>query len=1158
MEFVHLHNHTHFSLLDAAATVDELLKCAQADNQKALALTDHGVMFGCLSFYKKAKDYGVKPILGMEAYMANGSRLDKSARTEKKKNYFHLLLLAKNHTGYKNLMKLTSIAHIDGMYYKPRIDFELLQSHSEGLICTSACLGGVVASHLLSNDYQLAKKTALEYKELFGDDFYLEIQDHKLSGDKIVLEQVPILAKELGIKLVATNDIHYIKKEHAVAHNVLLNIRDATAANSGTFNLQQLRYGTPEYYFRSQKEMIELFKDFPEAIESTVEIADKCDLKLDLKSNFMPVFPIPITSKSTTLDEYLRELSYEGMHRKIAHITPEITDRIDFELSVIKNMGFPGYFLIVADFIKAGRDMGVRVGPGRGSAAGSLVAYCLDITNINPLEFDLLFERFLNPDRVSMPDIDIDFADDKREMVIEYVKQKYGENAVAMIITYGKLSSKAVLTDVARVIGYPQNKVKEITKKIPVKFGKVFSVKDAIEIPELRWVKESDDPKVKELLEYSMLLENKNRSVGTHAAGVVIAPGDITDYVPLYKPSKVKEDSSIQVATQYDGKDLESAGLLKMDFLGLRTLSIIENSLTMIKNNHDIDIDIDAIDFTDKKTYDMMSDGNTQAVFQFESPGMQEYLRQLKPQNLEEITAMNALYRPGPMSNIPDFIDRKFGRKPVEYLHPIMSKSLQNTYGIIVYQEQVMRLVQDIAGFTLAQADELRRAMGKKNKEIMEKMMPKFIEGAAIHNISKKLAEEIYDLIYKFADYGFNKSHSVAYSYLAFQTAWLKTHYPSEFLAANMTAELNDQAKIVALIDEGKKFNINVLPPDVNKSMAHFVAFDKVIFFGMAGIKNVGVPAVESIVKARIEKPFTSLFDFCARVDTRLVNKRALEALVCSGAFDNLKNGHRAALFASIENAIDYAKRINEVDSAESLFGGFSEVDIAEPSLYEIEEWTDKERLEKEKEYLNFYISGHPLERYKPHAYSFSTFTSDVSYILENNIDDGRFCGLVTNVRTRIDGKQNTIAFVQVEDFRGKIECIFWSDAFSKYQSLLVEDVVLVFSGKISVDEDSSQIKMVVREVMSIEDSVKKLGKGYKIWIDLENPEQEVQLEKVYNQLWDSNVSDTRIIYYVYDNSRGIKKTYFSDNSKIKFDDANCYKLMKVLGADKIQFLLNY
>ncbi len=1079
--FVHLHNHTYFSLLDAAASPEQLISAAVADGQKALAITDHGVMFGCFEFYRKAKKAGIKPIIGVEAYLAvrkhtDRERIDTSGT---QRNYYHLVLLAKNQQGYRNLMKLTSIGHSRGFYYKPRIDFDLLRQHHEGLIATSACLAGPINAPLLAGDVELAKKNAITLKEIFGSDFYVELQDHGLPQDRIVLDQAPRLARELGIKLVVTNDAHYVVKDHAVAHNVLLHItRDASFGKESGFDVKRdLRYRVPEMYLKTQDEMKSLFKEYPEGIESTVEIAEKIDLDIPTQLQ-MPQFPIPEDSDATTLEDYLEELTLLGLQDRYQVLTSEILDRVHFELSVIKRMGYAGYFLIVQDFIRAARSMGVRVGPGRGSAAGSLVAYALRITDIDPLKYDLLFERFLNPDRVSMPDIDVDFSDDKRDRVIEYVKKKYGAESVAQIITFGTLSSRAVLKDVGRVLGVDLSTINAITEKIPVVLGKVAPLAEALELPELRWVKNSDDQRIKDLIQYSLVLEGTARNSSLHAAGVVIAPGPISDYVPVYQTPQTEP------ATQYNMKDLEEAGLLKMDFLGLRTLSIIDNTLEQVRQRTGEVIDLDAIPFDDPDVYAMFGRGQTTAVFQFESEPMQDAMRKLQPKALDDLIAMNALYRPGPMDNIPDFIERRHGRKTIEYLHPLMEPILNKTYGVIVYQEQVMQLVQTLAGFTLAQADLMRRAMGKKDEKLMAEQRVKFVEGARAHTgIETSLAGQIFDLIQKFAQYGFNKSHSAAYAYLAYQTAWLKTHYPAEFLAANMTAELGDQAKIVALIDEARRYGITVMPPDINRSQATFVADGTMIYFGMAAIKGVGVSAVDAIVKARAQAPFQSIFDFAARVDSGVVNKRVLEALVCAGAFDAMQNGHRAQLYAAIETALEYARKVHAggQEHMDSLFGDAEILKPIEPTLPPVEPWPERERLHRERECLNFYVSGHPLQAHAVAVNSFSTINL-AKPDPEKNGKTARLCGLVTDVRTRLDKRENTIAFVRVEQYTGSCECVFWSDAYQKYQGLLKPDAVLVFVGK--VETSGPNVKLMVDEVLTLEMASERLAHGYVVRID--------------------------------------------------------------------------
>jgi DNA polymerase III subunit alpha len=1097
MSFVHLHNHTHYSLLDAAASPQTLIDAAKADGQTALAITDHGVMFGCFEFYKKAKKAGIKPILGCEVYLAVKRHTDREKVVDagKKRNYYHLVLLAKNETGYRNLIKLTTIGHTDGFYYKPRIDMDLLRQYHEGLIATSACLAGPINAPMLAGDEATARNNAIALKEIFGDDFYIELQDHGLPEDKHVMEFAPRLARELGIKLVVSNDAHYVSKDHAVAHNVLLHISKDASFDRSQFDVKtNLRYRVPEMYLKTQQQMKELFKDFPEAIDSTLEIAEKVDVTIPTALQ-MPQFPIPPDSDATTLEDYLEELTMRGLEERYSVLTSEILDRISFELNVIKRMGYAGYFLIVADFIQAARDMGVRVGPGRGSAAGSLVAFALKITNIDPLKYDLLFERFLNPDRVSMPDIDVDFSDDKRNRVIDYVKQKYGADSVAQIITFGTLSSRAVLKDVGRVLGIDLATINSITDKIPVVLGRVHSIAEAIEIPELRWIKTTDDQRIKDLIEYAQVLEGFARNSSLHAAGVVIAPGPISDFVPVYKTP------TTEPATQYNMKDLEEAGLLKMDFLGLRTLSIIDSTLEQVKRNHGVDIDLDEIDFSDPATYELFCKGHTQAIFQFESDPMQKAMRELRPSTLEDLIAMNALYRPGPMDNIPEFIERKQGRKPITYLHPLMEPILERTYGVIVYQEQVMQLVQTLAGFTLAQSDVMRRAMGKKDEKSMAEQRSKFIDGAkSSAGIEKELATEIFDLIQKFASYGFNKSHSAAYAYLAFQTGWLKAHYPAEFLAANMTAELNDQAKIVALIDEAKRYGITVQPPDVNRSMATFIAEGRTIYFGMAGIKGVGVGAVEAIVEARSDGAFVSYYDFAARVEKKVLNRRLMESLVCAGAFDCLGHGHRAQLFEAIDTALHYGSQVQD-DALSSSGGLFGSEDIErpkEPALPRTAEWPDGERLRREREVLSFYISGHPLQEYALAVNSFSTINLSRPDP-EMSGKPGRVCGMIGEIRTRLDRRENTIAFVKLEQFHSSTELIFWSEKYKQYAEQIKVGAVVVAAGKCEVSGEA--IKITVDDLLTIEQAEKKFARGYVLRIDPEKvqPEQLADLKSRCN-----------------------------------------------------------
>ncbi len=1075
-DFIHLHNHSHYSLLDAACTVDDLIAASVENNMPAFALTDHGVMYGAVEFYKKARKAGIKPIIGNEMYMVTrGSRFDRNAAEThpegKRHGYNHLVLLAKNEVGYHNLLKLTTFGHTEGFYYKPRIDWELLRRHSEGLIALTACAGGVVSTYLAVGDYDAARDVASQLKDIFGDDVYLEIQNHGLEREATIREGMPRLAADLGMKLIATNDIHYVDRNHSVAHNVYLHIADVREAE----DIQRLRYETREYYYKSEQEMLALFKDYPQAIESTVEVMEKIDFDLELGVNHMPEFPIPETVGVGSLDEYMQQLAYEGAERRYKTLTPEIRDRLEFEMSVITKMGYAGYFLITQDFINAAKDRGIRVGPGRGSAAGSIVAYALGITNVDPLRYDLLFERFLNPDRISMPDIDVDFQDDRREEVINYTREKYGNDSVAQIITFGKLSARAVIKDVGRVLGIPLNVVESITKQIPVKMGKVQPLRYAFglkkdesgkwsPIKELDWVRKSDDPKIQQLVEYSVILEGLNRNVGMHAAGVVIAPSDTSNYVPLYK------SPNTEIMTMYNMGDLEEAGLLKMDFLGLITLSVIDRALRLVKQTRGIDIDIDKIPLDDEKTFEMIGEGHTVGVFQFESSGMREWLTKLKPRSIDDLAAMNALYRPGPMDFIEEFIDRKFGRKPIEYLHPSMEAILKPTYGIIVFQEQVMQLASSVAGFTLAQSDLMRRAMGKKKADVMAQQRVAFVNGAQERGISKKVATAIFDMIDKFANYGFNKSHSVAYSILAYQTAWLKANHTPEFMAALMTAEMTKTDKVVGLIDECRKLGIEVLPPDVNESFVDFSVAENRIRFGLAAIKNVGVGAVESIVEARGQGDrFSTLFDFTERVNNRSVNKKTMESLVLAGAADSL-GGNRAELFSAIESAIAYGvQKQQEIENGQSsLFDDLADPHLSaatQPALPPLPDWSDAEKLAREKSVLGFYVSGHPLEPWRLEVEAISRVHLGE---FDPDIDGSviRTCGIIAALRTKIDKRGRTMAFLTLEDFTGKAECLVFADAYERSAPHIVPDRPVVMTGKAEVSGDA--LRIVAEEITDI------------------------------------------------------------------------------------------
>ena len=883
-EFTHLHVHTQYSILDGAANIDKLIAKAKGSGMKALAITDHGNMFGALKFFIAAKQAGIKPIIGCEAYVARTSRLEH--KTKKDRSGHHLILLAKNKTGYSNLSRLTSLGYLEGFYYKPRIDKEILEKYSEGLICSTACLGGEVPAALMNGNEDAAEEAIGWFKRVFGEDFYLELQDHGRPEQAAVNEAMIRLAEKHRIKLIATNDVHYIEKEDFEAHKILISLNTGKELE----NEEGLSY-TGEEYLKTPEEMAALFGDVPEALENTGEITAKIEDYDIFRSVILPHFPLPEGFDSE--DDYLRHLSFAGAEKLYGEITPGIRERLDFELEVIKNMGFPGYFLIVQDFINKAREMGVTVGPGRGSAAGSAVAYCTGITNIDPIRYNLLFERFLNPERVTMPDIDVDFDDEGRDRVLKYVVEKYGENRVAQIITFGTMAARMAIRDVGRVLKLPLPDTDRLAKLVPEKPG--ISLRKAFrDVNELADIKSNGPELEKKTLIFAETLEGSARHTGTHACGVIIGSDDLINHVPL----STARDSILPV-TQYEGKLVESVGMLKMDFLGLKTLSIIRTALENIRKRHDVEIDIDNLPLDDQKTFELYQRGDTVGTFQFESEGMRSYLKELKPTNIEDLIAMNALYRPGPMEFIPTYIARKHGREKTIYPHPLLEEILKPTFGIMVYQEQIMQTARIMGGFTLGKADLLRRAMGKKKKEIMEQQRALFVEGAGKKGIDKKKAGEIFTIMMEFANYGFNRSHSAAYSMIAYQTAYLKAHYPAEYMAAVLTHNLHDIKKITSFTEESKRRGIPVLGPDINESDLNFtVNARSEIRFGLAAVKNVGESAVKNIISEReANGPFRSIFDFAQRVNLRMVNKRSFEALAMSGAFDGFENTHRAQYF---------------------------------------------------------------------------------------------------------------------------------------------------------------------------------------------------------------------------------------------------------------------
>ena len=1069
-EFVHLHNHSDYSLLDGAQRIDQLVGTIDELNMDAVALTEHGNMFSVVPYYKQAKKAGIKPIIGCEIYVATGSRFDKHQRPGGGWGNNHLILLAQNFTGYKNLMKLVTAGYLEGFYYRPRIDKELLREYNEGLICLSGCLKGEVPEKMLNGDYEGARNAAIEYSEIFLDRYFLEIQNHGIPEEEANIQNMKKLSSDLGLPLVCTNDAHYCKQSHSEAHDIHI----CLGTGKERSDPNRLRYATPEFYFKTQDEMHHLFKGFPQAIENTRRIADSIDLSLPMGESHLPNFPIPESANTADPDEYLRSLTNAGATNHYGEISPEIRNRIDHELNVIKNMGFAGYFLITADFVKYAKESKIPVGPGRGSAAGSIVSYALGITSIDPLKHDLLFERFLNPDRISMPDIDIDFCIERRGEVIDYIKDQYGDSSVTQIITFGKMKAKQVVRDVGRVMGYSFSDVDKIAKAIPNELN--ITLDKALEkSPELSDMADGD---YKELMEHSKVLEGMNRHASIHAAGVVIAPGELTDYVPLYK------SNTDDVTSQYDMKGLEELGLLKMDFLGLRNLTVIDKAIKLIEANGK-SLDIEKLSFENSEVYKLFSKGHTIGVFQFESSGMREFLKKLQPTVLEDLIAMNALYRPGPMSNIDDFISRKHGEKKIAYPHPLMEPILKETYGIIVYQEQVMQIAHEVAGFTLAEADIMRRAMGKKIKSLMDELAIKFVTGAEKKGIKKNKAEEIFSLIEKFAQYGFNKSHSTAYAYVAYQTAWLKVRHPAEFMSANLTSEMGSIDRIVVLINECKKMGIEVRPPDINVSFEDFRPIDnKTISYGLNAIKNVGTKALETIINERVSNgTYKSIFDICSRVEQQKVNKRVLESLVFSGSLDSLE-GSRAQNFDAVDIAIKYGQKIqqetdkNQVD----LFGTVDSKDelIKIPILSNIEEWSEKEALSNEMEVLGLYVSGHPLLEHADDLEEFTTVSFEEGQEISKK-DTVLVGGMITKIVRRYDKRNREMAFFDLDCLGGHAEIVVFSDCYKSYSNLIDDGNVVFVKGKPSETSDFSDLKILSDEIISVENVRDRLSQRLNI-----------------------------------------------------------------------------
>ncbi|MGL6016241.1 MAG: DNA polymerase III subunit alpha [Selenomonadaceae bacterium] len=1043
-QFVHLHVHTEYSLLDGASRIKDLVRTAKELDMPAIAITDHGSMYGVIDFYKAAKKEGIKPIIGCEVYLAPGSRHDRFEVDGTR--YYHLILLAENEQGYKNLVKLVSLANTEGMYYKPRVDKEALRQYSEGLICLSACIAGEIPQAILRDNLSLADTLVAEYIDIFGrDNFFIEIQDHGIPEEKRANAELVRLAEKHAVGLVATNDLHYIKKTDSEFHDVLLCIQMGKTIDDES----RMRFHGDMFYLKSADEMAQLFGAYEGALANTLKIAERCQVDFEFGKLHLPNFPLPA---GMTDDKYLRKLCEERLGQRYPQAGQTERDRLEYELAVIRKMGYDSYFLIVWDFINHARSQKIAVGPGRGSAAGSIVAYLLGITDIDPLEYKLLFERFLNPERVTMPDIDIDFCYMRREEVIEYVKRLYGDDHVAQIITFGTMAAKGAIRDVGRVLNMSYSEVDQVAKLIPAELGITID-KAMKQVSELQALY-NESPAVKRLLDFARDVEGLPRHSSTHAAGVVIARDPLTDYVPV----QVSEGTLV---TQYDKDHVEELGLLKMDFLGLRTLTVISDALTYIKESRGIDVDLEKIPLVDEKTSAMLCAGHTGAVFQMESAGMTTLVKDLRPEGFADLIPLVALYRPGPLGSgmVTDFINGRHGKKEVTYMHPLLEPILKETFGVILYQEQVMQIVQVLAGFSLGQADLLRRAMGKKKHSILMAQKESFLKGTAANGIEDSLANTIFDLLTHFADYGFNKSHSAAYALVAYQTAYLKAHYPQEFMAAMLSSIMDTNDKVGLYIEQCRHMGIKILPPDINASKASFSVDGEAIRFGLAAVKNVGEAALNNLVQVREnDGPFTSLIDFCSRVDMRTVNKRVMESLIKGGAFDSL-GGRRAQLLAILDQALD-AAGARQRDAASGQLGLFDEAAMEKAEdiqLPDIPELPKREILQLEKEITGFYITGHPLDEYREILENFVT----IPELLEGKAKEGQMVkigGLISGAKRITTKKGDTMCFLDVEDFTNSIEVVVFPRVFYQHVNLLAPDVPVVIQGRFNETDTGSKV----------------------------------------------------------------------------------------------------
>lgn len=1074
-DFVHLHVHTQYSLLDGAARIKELIKMTKDLGMKAVAITDHGSMFGVIDFYKEAKKQGIKPIIGCEVYTASRRMIDKDPMKDKRPG--HLVLLAKNNIGYKNLMKIVSLGYVDGFYYKPRIDNDVLKKYSEGIIALSACLAGDIQQKIIQNNYEGAKKKALELIDIFGkENFYLELQDHGIEEQKRVNKELLLLSKEIGSPLVATNDIHYLTKKDADIHDILLCIQTGKTVDDN----DRLKFPTKEFYLKSPQEMEELFPYVKEALENTVKIADMCNVDFDFHQTHLPNYDVP---DGYNAKEYLRKLCTEGLSRRYENSTKKLQERLDYELKTIENMGYVEYFLIVWDFIRYAKENGIMVGPGRGSAAGSIVSYTLGITDIDPIKYNLIFERFLNPERVTMPDIDIDFCIERRQEVIDYVVRKYGKEKVAQIITFGTMAARGAIRDVGRALNMSYGEVDVIAKQIPMQLG--ITIDKALQIDKTFKGKYDTNERAKYLIDVARAVEGMPRHASTHAAGVVISKKALDDYVPLYMHNE-------GITTQFTMGTLEELGLLKMDFLGLRNLTVIRDTIESIEKNTGVKIDFSNMEYDDAAVYDLMSRADTLGVFQLESAGMRQFMKELKPDCFEDVVAGISLYRPGPMDSIPKYIEYKNNPNTIKYLHPKLEPILNVTYGCLIYQEQVMQVVRQLAGYSYGRSDLVRRAMSKKKMDVMEEERKYFIhgkkdengeieiEGCIRNGVPENIGNQIYDEMIDFAKYAFNKSHAAAYAVLGYETAYLKCYYPVEFMAALITSIMGNASKVAQYTADCKKKKIDILPPSVNESEGKFSVEDGKIRFGLLAIKNVGIGVIEAIVKARNEKgKFSSFVDFCDKVDMKEMNKRAIESFIKSGAFDNM-GANRAQLLAIYEKTIDGIQqdRKRNLEGQVSLFQVF-ENDLPDAvkndPLPDIAEFPQKNLLMMEKEVVGLYISGHPLAEFEEEIRKISTINAGELIEIDesqadNSIKDGNYIkigGLIAHRKNKITKNNNMMAFITLEDLFGSVEVLVFPKIFDQYMNLLYEDSIVVIEGKVSMREEEEP-KIIAEKILPL------------------------------------------------------------------------------------------